>query len=107
MTWNIIDDERKFVPGGFVQVFLKGTEPWTVKNGWAAAKSDPVHICGNKNEWKSGATCPTAGELSLPQLPGGEYAGTFFLNGETLSSLSRIHVITRSYDLTRRPPLTV
>jgi len=77
MAWNIVDEERKFVPGGFVQVFLKGTEPWTVEHGWAAADSDPVHICGDKDAWKSGVKCPAVGELSIPQLAGGEY-GVFY-----------------------------
>lgn len=74
MSWNMVDDERKFVPGGFIQVFSKGTEPWTAKGGWSQAASDPVHICGNKAEWKDDKTCPAAGELAIPQLQAGEYA---------------------------------
>ena len=74
VSWSIADEERKFVPGGFVQIFKQGTEPWTEAGGWAAAASDPVHICGNKDEWKHDATCPSMGEMALPQLAAGEYA---------------------------------
>ena len=72
--WSIADEGRRFVPGGYIQVFAKGTEPWTEEGGWAQAATDPVHICGSKDEWKSGLKCAAAGELGVPQLVAGEYS---------------------------------
>ena len=74
VSWSIVDEDRKLVPGGFIQLFKQGVEPWTEASGWADAATPPVHFCGNKEAWKRGATCPSQGEIGLPQLPAGEYA---------------------------------
>ena len=73
LKWNIAEEDAKFVPGGFIQVFDKNTDPWSETNGWAKPASNPIHICGEKDEWEAGSKCPASGELGVPQLAAGDY----------------------------------
>jgi cathepsin B len=74
LKWNIADEGLLFVPGGYVQIFQRDTVPWSEDKGWAKAESEPVHICGTKEEWEAGKKCPAVGQVSLPQLKAGSYA---------------------------------
>ena len=76
LHWDIAEGAARMVPGGFMQLFAEGVEPWTAKGGWAEAASPPIRVCGDKAAWAPGKTCSPSGMLKVPRLT---KAGTYTL----------------------------